>query len=257
MGRITLLGVGCGIPDADRDFTSLVWQGEQDGQPSPVLIDAGGSPYRNLLKAGIEPITLRALILTHSHCDHIGGLPSLLFSMWLAGRRQVPLPIYGLEPTIALAKKIVEAFDLEVYAAPIEWHPFAAGDSLDEIAGDGWSLQTAPTIHSRPCVALRFSEKGTGRALAYSCDTAPSDAVTELARDADILIHEATVANPMDSHTTPRQAGEIAARANVKELVLVHYSPRWTLPEKDTLEAVQLGGFMGPTRIGQEGMVVG
>jgi len=38
--------------------------------------------------------------------------------------------------------------------------------------------------------------------------------------------------------------------------VLVHYSPRWTLPEEETLQAVRAGGFLGTAVIGREGMVI-
>lgn len=249
--QLTLLGVGTGVPDADRDFTSLVWHG---GPGRPLLIDAGGSPYVKLLRAGVEPKDLGGILLTHSHCDHIGGLAALLFSTWLAGRRDPadPIPVYGLEPTLQIARRVVEAFQLDDIAAPVAWTPFAAGDTLPLPGTDAYVLRTAPTVHSRPCVALRFEEASTGRALAYSCDTAPSAEVEELARGADVWVHEATTPGPFASHCSPRQAGEAAARAGVGRLVLVHYSPRWTMPESEALAEVQAGGFAGPAEVGRE-----
>jgi len=249
MSRLTLLGVGCGIPDADRDFTSLVWH----GSGAPLLIDAGGTPYTKLLKAGIEPVTLGGILLTHSHCDHVSGLAPLLFSLYLAGRRDPknPIPIYGLAPTLARAKRIIEAFELDNIAAPVVWTEIQPYDQIPP-GTDNWKLTTAPTLHSRPCVALRFEETATGRALAYSCDTAPCPEVEALAQGAEVLIHEATTPGPFSSHTSPRQAGEVAVRAGVKRLVLVHYSPRWTMPEEDALSEIQAGGFTGFSEIGRE-----
>jgi ribonuclease Z len=246
-----LLGVGTGLPDIDRENTHMVW----DGPGGPLLIDAGGSTYQRLLKAGLDPAgvdggpMLRAVLLTHSHTDHINGLPALIFSMRLAGRTE-PLTVYGLEPTLAIMQRVIEAFHQEQYAVPIEWVPINAGDSLE--LGEGWRLHTALTAHSRPCLASSFEHSETGRALVYSCDTEPCEAVAALAECATILIHEAATAEAFPGHTSPRQAGEVAAKAGVGRLVLVHYSPRWTLPEEQALAEVRAGGFGGVAEIGRE-----
>lgn len=247
--RIVLLGVGTGLPDVDRDYTHLVWA----GPGGPLLVDAGGATYQKLLRAGIDPTTLTGIVLTHSHCDHINGLPALLFSLYLAGKRDLanPLPIWGLEPTLTTARRLVENAELETIAAPVEWRAITAGDKIPLGTGE-WTLRTAPTVHSRPCIALRWEESVTGRAFVYSADTAPCPEVEELARGAEVLIHEATTPGAFDSHTSPYQAGEVAARAGVKRLILVHYSPRWTMPEKEALEAVGAGGFTGISEIGRE-----
>ncbi|MEW6593084.1 MAG: ribonuclease Z [Candidatus Hadarchaeota archaeon] len=72
-----------------------------------------------------------------------------------------------------------------------------------------------------------------GRKIAYTGDTRPSDAIVELARGADVLIHEATLADDLadkaaeNAHSTPSGAAEIARRAGARQLVLVHVSPRY------------------------------
>jgi ribonuclease Z len=72
-----------------------------------------------------------------------------------------------------------------------------------------------------------------GRKLVYSGDTMPNDTLVELARGADLLIHEATFGDEMaekaalDGHSTPSQAAEVARRAGVRELILTHISPRY------------------------------
>lgn len=246
MPRMILLGTGTGLPDVDRGNTHMLW----DGPGGPLLVDAGGSTYERLLRAGVDPQGLAGVVVTHSHCDHINGIPGLVFSMRLGGREE-PLPIYGLEPTLALLRATVEAMQVE-YHVPLDWRPFAAGDALP-LAG-GWRVRTAPTVHSRPCVALRF--EGPGGAVVCSADTEPCAAVGELARGADVLIHEATTPGPFAGHTSPRQAGEVAAAAGARRLVLVHYSPRWTLPEEQALAEIRAGGFGGVAEIGRDGQVI-
>ena len=250
MARMILLGVGTGVPDASRENTHMVW----DGPGGPLLIDAGGSTYQRLLRAGLDPQALRGILLTHSHADHINGLPVLLFSLYLAGRRE-PLPIYGLEPTLKRAQAILSVFDLDGFDSIAEWQTVAAGDTLP-LDDAGWILRTALTEHSRPCLALRFEDTKSGAAVAYSCDTRPCPAVSALVQGARVLIHEATTPGQSPVHTSPSEAGAVAGAAGADRLVLVHYSPRWTMPEIEALAEVRAGGFEGQAEIGQEFQVV-
>jgi ribonuclease Z len=251
MARMILLGVGTAVPDVDRDCTHMVW----DGPGGPLLIDAGGSTYQRLLKAGIDPLDLRGVLLTHSHTDHINGIPALFFALALR-KRQEPLLVYGLEPTLTMVQQIIAAFQMEQHQPPVQWQPFEAGATLplsppDDVQG-AWMIRTALTLHTRPCVALRFEHTSSGAALCYSCDTAPTPTVVELATGAQTLIHEASLAEPTEIHTTPRQAGKVAQQAGVGRLVLVHYSPQWTMPEAQALAEVKESGFAGQAEIGRE-----
>jgi ribonuclease Z len=246
MLRMTLLGVGTAVPDQDRENTHMVWE-SPDGL---LLVDAGGSTYQRLLRAGLDPLALRGVFLTHSHADHINGLPALLFQLAIVGYRRT-LPIYGNAPTLALARRVVEAFELESHQAAVEWVEVEGGQDAP-IADAHYRLQTATTTHSRPCLALRFEDRSSGRALAYSADTGPCQAVQDLARGAAVLIHEATMPDPFEGHTTPREAGQVAARAGAERLVLVHFSPRWTMSASQAIEEVRAGGFAGDAEIGRE-----
>lgn len=72
-----------------------------------------------------------------------------------------------------------------------------------------------------------------GRKIVISGDTIPLPKMIEFARDADVLIHEATFDSTLTDismeygHTTASQAAEIAKKANVERLFLVHISPRY------------------------------
>lgn len=246
MLQMILLGVGTAVPDQDRENTHMVWQAP-DGL---LLIDAGGSTYQRLLRASLDPLQLRGVFLTHAHADHLNGLPALLFQLALVGY-QGALPIYGNAPTLEHMRRVVAAFDLGSYQVPVDWVEVSAGQEVPLGAAD-YRLHVAATVHPLPCLALRFEDRVTGRALVYSADTEPCPAIQDLARDAMVLIHEATMPEPFPGHTTPRQAGAIAAQAQVGQLVLVHFSPRWTMSASQAIEEVRAGGFAGPAEIGRE-----
>lgn len=246
MLRMTLLGVGAAVPDQDRENTHMIWEAP-DGL---LLVDAGGSTYQRLLRAGLDPLALRGVFLTHSHADHVNGLPALLFQLSLAGY-QGTLPIYGNAPTLDLMRRIVAAFELDSHQVPVDWVTVAGGQEVP-LGTAAYRLRVAETVHPRPCLALRFEDRATGRALVYSADTEPCPAVQDLADGAAILIHEATTPEPFAGHTTPRQAGAIAVAARVERLVLVHFSPRWTMSASQAIQDVRAAGFAGDAEIGRE-----
>lgn len=73
-----------------------------------------------------------------------------------------------------------------------------------------------------------------GRRVAYCTDSAPCANAVDLARDSDLLIHEATYADDMEDearlrkHCTARQAALIAVEAGARRLLLTHFSPRYS-----------------------------
>src|ERR1041385_645223 len=105
MLRMTLLGVGTAVPDQDRENTHMVWEGP-DGL---LLIDAGGSTYQRLLRAGLDPLKLHGVALPHAPAAHIKGRPALL-SQLARGGYGGAFPIYGTAPTLDLMRRIVAAF---------------------------------------------------------------------------------------------------------------------------------------------------
>jgi ribonuclease Z len=72
-----------------------------------------------------------------------------------------------------------------------------------------------------------------GRKIAYCTDTVYCQGAVELARDADVLIHEATFAHQDAQmaydrlHSTSTMAAQVALQAGVKQLLITHFSPRY------------------------------
>ena len=99
-----------------------------------------------------------------------------------------------------------------------------------------------------------------GRRLVYSGDTAPSPGMVELARDADLLIHEATFGEDErdrardTGHSTARDAAIAARDAGAKRLVLTHISARYTRDAPELLAEAR--EVFSNTDIGKDGMVV-
>ena len=242
MSRIIVLGSGTALPDRDRDNTSLVW----DAPDGALLIDCGGRAYQQLLRAGVDPARLRAVLLTHAHPDHIYGLPALLFHLWLAGYPGT-LDIHANAPTLGTARRLVDALDLERngHMCRVAWHTLPADGEHFVEECDTYRLSVAPVQHSIPCHAVKIEDRTSGQTLVYSSDPPPYAELEQFARGAHTLIHEATTSNPNEGHghTTPRQAGEIATRAGVKRLLLIHFSARYTMPEADAIAEVRAGGF--------------
>jgi ribonuclease Z len=101
-----------------------------------------------------------------------------------------------------------------------------------------------------PAIGLRVEFTPSGRALAYSCDTEPCDEVVRLAKDVEVLIHEAT--GESVGHTSAAQAGEIATRAGAGSLYLIHYRTGDYDPSPLVDEAK--GTFQGPVTLAQDFM---
>ena len=251
MGRMVILGSGTALPDQDRDNSFMVW----DSPAGALLIDCGGRAYQQLLRARIDPTSLRGVILTHAHPDHIYGLPALLFHLWLAGYEGT-LPVRANAPTLATAQRLCDALELQQkqHMCDVEWSTI--DDTVERLVEgtEEYTISTAPVRHSVPCLAVKIVDTATTRALVYSSDTGPCNELAQLATGAHTLIHEATTREPKAGagHTTPRQAGEIAAQAGVQRLVLIHFSADYTMPEADALDEVRSTRFSGQVEIARD-----
>ena len=252
--QLYVLGSGTALPSAERDNTALA----VDAPGGLWLIDCSGSVYQKLLRLSLDPLRLRGVFLTHSHPDHIYGLPALLFHLKLVGWGDdgPTLHIYGNASTLALARRVLDAFEMDPWQPPTDWHvlPEAEGHGFAEDDDLAWF--STPVAHSRPTLAVKVVAKTTGHTAVYSADTNPCESLVSLAAAADTLLHECTVAKPFEGHSTPEQAGEMAAQAQVGRLVVIHYDPDYILPTDETLALIRKGGFAGEVVFAEDGMVL-
>ncbi|MCH7639654.1 MAG: MBL fold metallo-hydrolase [Bacteroidetes bacterium] len=237
-----LLGTGAAVSDPHRTTTMLAV--EEAGRF--VLVDCGGDAFQRVLAAGLDPANLDAVILTHEHPDHVSGYPLLIEKLWLFGRRE-PIPVYGPAPTLHLARTLFGAFSTDRWDGlpDREYNDVVLEPDVEVLRTDDLSITATPVDHPVPTIGLRF-ESSDGSVLAYSCDTAKSHAVVDLARNADVLIHEANGSIP-HVHSSPEEAAETAAEAGAERLILVHLPPAVT---EDKL--VDARRIFGRTELGVE-----
>jgi ribonuclease Z len=249
--RLIVLGAGTALPDRDRDNTFLVWESSGAG----MLIDCGGRAYQQLLRADVDPKQLRGAVLTHNHPDHIYGLPAFLFHLWLAGYDRT-FEVYANKVTLTMAQRLCDALELaqDGYMCATSWHELPEVLDYPVIQTEAYSIFTTPVQHSRPTLGVKIVDHQQQQTILYSSDTEPHATMQSFAQNVHTLIHEASVSDPVVNygHTTPRQAGEIAAACRAKRVVLIHYSAEYTMPEVQAIAEVKAGGFDGEVVLARE-----
>jgi ribonuclease Z len=259
---LAILGSGSAVPDPERGNPSQAVV--VDG--TTLLFDCGERTTVNLVRAGINPLDVDALFFTHLHWDHISDFGYFALSTWNCGRRR-PLPIYGPPGTAAM----VEASIFGVHRADVEFlrayvrelpphvveRPSAEPPFVAEEIEVGWSwerdgirVSTGSVEHHQrlgmPSVGYRIESRHG--IVALSGDTAPCDGVVELARGADVLVHDTAFldeiieARQMWSHSGPTGAGRVAAQAGVKTLVLTHLGPYTSAAPAVEMASMYYGG---------------
>jgi ribonuclease Z len=218
MGKLIVLGSSYAIPDETHDNTHFALV----GRAGVVLVDCASRPVTRLRQAGLAHEQLTDVVLTHFHPDHVYGIPMLIMELWLRGRA-APLWLHGLEHCMTRTENLMLACDVRDWPKmfPLTYHAVAEQPGTLLLDNSDFRITATPVKHFVPTLGLRVEDKHTGRVLAYSCDTEPCPGDQQLAQGADLLLHEC--AGKGLGHTSAAQAGEIAAEARAKRLVLIHY----------------------------------
>ena len=244
MPVLHLLGTGAGFSDAARTTTMLAFE----HRGGVLVVDCGGDVVQRLQASKVDLDAIEALVVTHEHADHAGGFALFMEKIWLSGRRR-PIPVYGPEPALAQARRVWEAFDTKTWkdVPEIQYRRVALEQGAEVLRNERWHVTAAPGVHPVPVIGLRVEAAGGG-VLAYSCDTDRADSIVELAKGADLLVHEA-MKEKFKGHTTYEEAAHVAREAGVKRLVLVHLPPGAQDADLDEarriFENTELGGDGG------------
>ncbi len=218
MIQLTILGSSSAVSTENHENTHMVLVAEDKA----VMIDCVSNPLIRLRKAGVASEQLTDLILTHFHPDHVSGVPLMLMEMWLLGRRR-PLHVHGLAYTLERIRTLMDLYGWGSWPDffPVVFEDVPERELTKVVEGDDFLVLSSPVRHLIPTIGLRIECISNNKVIAYSCDTEPSEEVARLAAGADLLIHEASGRGR--GHSSAEQAGEIARRAEVGRLLLIHY----------------------------------
>ena len=248
MPELIILGSAAATPNLDHDNSHMIIQTE-DGV---VLIDCGTAPMLRLERLGIPTGEITDIILTHFHPDHISGLPLLLMSMWLGGRRKA-LRIYGLHHCLKRVEDLMGFYQWGDWPDffPVAFHRLPEIERVLVLEQGDVTIYSSLVCHVIPTIGLRI-EAATGKAIAYSCDTEPCQAVINLAQGASVLFHEATGEGV--GHSSAAQAGATARDAGVDSLFLIHYP----VGDSDLGKLIEeaRGTFSGDVRLAEDFMKI-
>ena len=154
--KITRLGAASAKPSATRHHTSqLVNHAEQY-----FLIDAGEGVQSRMMRAGVSPMRLSAIFISHLHGDHVFGLFPLISSLGLMGRK-VPLHIYAPRPFDEILEYHTRYFDT---ALPYEvvWHEVKTTEHSLLFENNVLEVWSVPLRHRVPTAGFLFREKPAG-----------------------------------------------------------------------------------------------
>jgi len=264
----TLGTIGGPVPHPERmQPANLLIDGDEI-----TLVDAADGVAHRLAGAHVAIWNVNNLLISHLHFDHMGGLYSLLGLRFQTAAPK-PLHVYGPPGTIAMVEGLLVAMAPAMEAAygvpgaktmPIEQlvvaHEISSGDVFElgttkvtTVANTHYSFVPGSELAAK-YQSLSFRFETSDRTYVYTGDTGPSDAVTELAKGADVFvaemididavigmfrkarpnmpddrIHEMTV-HLSTHHLTPTDLGKMAEAAGVKKLVVTHLAvgPRFT-----------------------------
>lgn len=243
-GKVICLGTGDGWPCADRNHSSYLY--ELAG--TSLLIDCGESVVRSLTARRYDWNRLDAIVLSHAHADHIGGLPMLLQALWLEGRTR-PMRIHLPGALIAPLRTMLRhgyLFD-ELFRFRLSFVPLG---TRQRFRVGGLHITPHPTSHLDGFrrvfkrkhrvgfEAFSFLIESNGRRIVHSADLgSPADLLPLLAAPADLVVSELAHFEPdalfatLSGRTIKRLAFIHLARAVRSRLATVKRLARRSLPE--------------------------
>ena len=275
--KVMLLGTASPSPRPTRFGPStLVEAGDKK-----LLFDMGrGVPVR-LWQLKVPMGKIDAHFITHFHSDHVSGIPDLWLTGWLSppfGRRTSPFRVIGPPGTKSLMENLQKAYalDIKIRIEDEKLPPSGIAVTAEEFSKDGVVYESGgvkvtafEVDHGdaiKPAFGYRVDYKG--RSVVISGDTRYNKNVIKYGTGADLLIHEVGSARPellasspavqriIAHHTTPKECGEVFAKAKPKLAVYTHIvllsSEKITEPTLDDVVAETRQTYSGPLVVGED-----
>jgi ribonuclease Z len=249
--RVTVLGSGDPFVKKSQASASLLLEaGNAEGDF--FFFDLGSGALANFNGLGMPVTSTTKVFLSHLHADHVGDMPTLMWSLAKSGRRD-PVEVWGPAGehehlgTLAYARHLdlAHAWDTKSMCG----HPGQSGARAitTEVPYDrpevvyqrnGVTITSFPVIHiHNGAVGYRFDY--AGRSIVFSGDTRPCRYLVEACDGADLLIHETFPSAPIfarkagvpvglaeaivnGAHTSPAMAGMVFERAGARMSAMWH-----------------------------------
>lgn len=189
-----------------------------------LLLDMGPGALHNLCKT-IDLADLDAILISHMHPDHFLDLYGLQYALRFHPAGPGPIPVYGPSDLFPMIAAILPEESVEKMGNLLHFRQGRPGDVLEL---GPLTVELFQMNHPMECLGSRTI--AGDRVIAFTGDTAPSPQVTHLARNADLLLCDATWLEtqrpiPSNIHCTGLEAGQAAAAAQARRLVITHVSP--------------------------------
>jgi ribonuclease BN (tRNA processing enzyme) len=224
--RVTFLGTGDPFASGGRMQSAVLLDAGASGR---FLLDCGATTLLALARAAIDPDTLAAVLISHFHGDHFGGLPFLVLDLAAnrdGGRPPRPRPLTIAGPA-GTEQRLREAMAL------FRWEEaFSAATRRDLLRfvvlrpGERPAigpLQVKPFAAVHTPEALMFRLTLAGRTIAYSGDTAWTEAIVPLSAGADLFVCQCyTFSLPQQTMLSHTELMAQRERLSCRRIVLTH-----------------------------------
>ncbi|HVN30031.1 MAG TPA: MBL fold metallo-hydrolase [Candidatus Binataceae bacterium] len=218
---LTLLGTGDAFASGGRAQAGYLLEAAR----KKILFEAGPGLMTELKRRDIKADTLDAVVISHLHGDHFGGLPFLFLEyMWESPRKR-PITIAGPEHleqrTWTLMKTMFARFKLADLQAKVKWVVLEPGKSV-RVAGLRLSSIRSP--HTTPDVSLSVKIVADGKTFVFSGDSGWNDELLDFCAGADLLLCECTYfeSDHLRFHMNYPELARNRERFKVKRMILTH-----------------------------------
>ncbi|GIH27274.1 MBL fold metallo-hydrolase [Acrocarpospora phusangensis] len=245
--KLTIVGCSGSFPGPDSPSSCYLFEAEG----FRLVVDFGNGALGTLQRhVGLREVD--AICLSHLHADHCLDLcPYHVVRTYSPDGPYSPIPVYAPADAPHRLNRAYGMPEEPTLETAFDFHALTA----ERRQIGPFEVTTAPMNHPVETYGFRISYGG--RSVAYSGDTGESADLVRLAKDADILLCEASFLDvpdlPPDLHLNGRQAAEHAAKAEVDRLILTHLVPWY---DRDRILAdASSAGFTGRMELARSGAV--
>lgn len=231
MDSFTLTVLGCSgtHPGLERACSSYLVECEG----YRLVLDCGNGSLSRLQQR-IDIADIDAVVISHMHVDHFADIYGLYYARRLRPEGPAPVAVYAPAGSQEFIGQLLPSD--EDFPRVCRFTTAAAGDTLEL-----GPLTVRLFASNHPVETLASRIEANGKVLAYSADSAPTPALVDCARDADLFVCDATWLersrpHPEGVHMTGAEAGSHAAAAGSAALLLSHIFPS-TDPDEVAAEA--------------------